>query len=117
MTPERWKRAEQLYYAARAKSPRDRTAFLTEASPDDEALRLDVESLLNEPFSAGGFLDEPVLAMAAPMFSDNAPASMIGRTIGGYHLQTLLGVGGMGEVYLARDAKLGRDVAVKILPR
>ena len=42
---------------------------------------------------------------------------MTGRSLGGYHLQSLLGAGGMGEVYRARDAKLGRDVAIKILPR
>jgi serine/threonine protein kinase len=42
---------------------------------------------------------------------------MTGRTVGGYHLQTMLGAGGMGEVYRARDSKLGRDVAIKILPR
>ena len=49
--------------------------------------------------------------------SDVAPAAMTGRTLGGYHLQALLGAGGMGEVYRARDPKLGRDVAIKILPR
>ena len=49
--------------------------------------------------------------------TDLAPATMTGRSLGGYHLQTLLGAGGMGEVYRARDAKLGRDVAIKILPR
>ena len=42
---------------------------------------------------------------------------MTGRTLGGYHLRALVGAGGMGEVYRAHDTKLGRDVAIKILPR
>ena len=45
------------------------------------------------------------------------PADMTGQSIGGYQLEVLLGAGGMGEVYRSRDAKLGRDVAIKILPR
>ena len=59
MTPERWKRIEELYHAARNRPPGERAAFLAEACPDDEALRRDVESLLNEPVSADGFLDAP----------------------------------------------------------
>ena len=51
------------------------------------------------------------------VFDEAAAIAMTGRTVGGYHLQTLLGAGGMGEVYRARDSKLGRDVAIKILPR
>ena len=116
MTPERWKRVEELYHAARTRPSGERAAFLAEACRDDEALRRDVESLLNEPVSADGFLDTPAPA-AAHIASEVTPAAMTGHTLGGYHLQTLLGAGGMGEVYRARDAKLGRDVAIKVLPR
>ncbi len=114
MTPDRWKRIEDLYHAARARPSGERVAYLADSCRDDEALRREVESLLNEPASAGGFLDTPV---AAPLLADVTPPTMTGHTLGGYHLQALLGVGGMGEVYAARDAKLGRDVAIKILPR
>src|SRR5580765_1484671 len=115
MTPERWKQVESLYQAARTRLSGERVAFLADHCRDDELLRRDVESLLNEPES-GGFLDTPARA-AAHIGSDIVPAAMSGHTLGAYHLQALLGAGGMGEVYRARDAKLGRDVAIKILPR
>ena len=117
MTPERWKRTEELYHGAHALPPSERAAFLVEACRGDEALRREVESLLSEPASAEGFFAKPALARMAPMMSDVAPAALAGRRLGGYHLQSLLGVGGMGEVYRARDSKLGREVAIKILPR
>src|SRR5262245_3005074 len=116
MTPERWRRTEELYHAARARPPEERAAFVAEASRGDDELRRDVESLLNQPVSADGFLAEPALAMADHPFTDVAPAALTGRRVGAYHLQTVLGAGGMGEVYRARDTKLGRDVAIKILP-
>src|SRR4051812_82672 len=109
MTPQRWKRVEALYHAARNQPPGERAAFLAEACPNDQALRLDVESLLNEPESADGFLEPPALA-AAHVTSEIAPAALSGRALGGYRLEALLGVGGMGEVYRARDTKLGRNV-------
>ena len=116
MTPERWQRVEELYHAADARPPEERSAFLAEACPDDHALRRDVEALLRES-SRDGFLAEPTVEMAADVVSDLALPPMTGRSLGGYHLEELLGAGGMGEVYRSRDAKLGRDVAIKILPR
>jgi serine/threonine protein kinase/Tol biopolymer transport system component len=115
-TPERWRLVEELYHEARTRPSGARAAFLVEACRDDEALRREVESLLKEPVSVIGFLDTPARA-AAHSASEVTPGDMTGHTLGGYLLQSLLGAGGMGEVYLARDPKLGRDVAIKILPR
>src|SRR6266508_469205 len=117
MTSERWRQIESIYHQAVARPEHDRTAFLREACAGDEALRQEVESLLTSPASAAGFLDRPAVAVAAQMVSDVDGSVLIGRRIGAYQIQTLLGAGGMGEVYRARDTKLGRDVAIKILPR
>ena len=54
---------------------------------------------------------------AAQMVSDTGTSSLVGRRLGTYQVEARLGAGGMGEVYRARDTKLGRDVAIKILPR
>src|ERR1043165_998799 len=114
MTPERWKRTEELYHAACALPTGERTVFLTRICAGDEGLQREVESLLDESTSDDGFL-------AAPAVPDTAigvaPAVMLGRFSGEYRLDTLLGAGGMGEGFRARDQKLGRDVAIKILPR
>ena len=83
----------------------------------DEALRQEVESLLAQPASTENFLGEPAVAMAPGLMDDPAEPTLTGQRLGVYQILDLLGVGGMGEVYRARDTRLGRDVAVKVLPR
>ena len=117
MTPERWRRIEDIYHAVLSRDVSQRTAFLNEACAGDAELRREVESLLAQTASADGLLDRPAVAMAAELVSNPQRTLLTGRRIGAYQLQTLLGAGGMGEVYRARDVKLGRDVAIKILPR
>lgn len=112
----RWKRLEALYQEASALPAAHRLAFLAEACADDEAMRRNVESLLKESESDDGFLAGPPLALPPHVVADLIPATMIGTSLGGYRLLALLGAGGMGEVYRARDPKLGREVAIKILP-
>jgi serine/threonine protein kinase len=117
LSPERWEQVEQFYHAARARAAGERAAFLDAACAGDAALRREVESLLAQTASANGFLSGPAVAVAAQMISNPTGSILTGRKIGAYQIQTLLGAGGMGEVYRARDTKRGRDVAIKILPR
>src|SRR5207249_6564409 len=111
MPAERSQQIERLYHEARERDPRERAAFLVQACAGDNALRREVESLLAEDSGVRSFLETPALE-----FVKDAGPSMIGRQIGPYSVVSLLAKGGMGEVYRARDTKLGRDVAIKILP-
>ena len=118
MEPTRWQQIERLYHEAQARPAPARAAFLAEACAGNQELRREVEVLLAQAASAHAFLDAPAVAHAPQMAGDvDASAALVGRRLGAYQIQARLGAGGMGEVYRARDTKLGRDVAIKILPR
>jgi hypothetical protein len=115
MDTDRWSRLEQLYHEAIGLDETDRDAFLTRVCGDDRALRADLESLLSEDLAPEPFLEEPAFAVGARLVVDEVP-QLSGREFGPYRLNGLLGAGGMGDVYRARDTILERDVAIKILP-
>ncbi len=138
MKVERWQRVEELFQAALEREGPERAAWLAAACEGDDGLRGEVEALLAALDEAGSFMETPAAASALPMLTDARAAqlttavgpsasatdpraampagSAVGRRIGHYDILSLLGVGGMGEVYLAYDAQLDRRIALKLLP-
>src|SRR5438093_8657922 len=104
-----------LFHEARERTPAERDAFLARGCGHAPTLRREVESLLAQP--PAGVIDTPVGALVAELVAPPVPRVATGSSVGPDRIERWLAVGGMGEVYRARDTTLGRDVAIKILPR
>jgi Tol biopolymer transport system component/tRNA A-37 threonylcarbamoyl transferase component Bud32 len=113
--PERRRRIEELCDKALDHDARQRPAFVAAACGADEGLRRDVEALLAHAQKAEGFLTASMGEVAARVLADGHETSLVDRQIGSHKILSLLGKGGMGDVYRARDTKLGREVAIKVV--
>src|SRR6476661_2998773 len=106
MTPERWRQITDVFHATLSRDTAERQPFLEEACGSDQALRVEVQAMLAAHAGAGSFGDAPVVAM-----SEEMPRLASGSAVGPYRIDRLIGAGGMGQVYAARDDRIGRDVA------
>ena len=116
MKAERWRQVNDLFQSAVERAPEERAAFLDEACHGDGDLRCEVESLLTSHERSENFIELPAYEVAPELVTNDRAGGLVGELIGHYRIESLIGVGGMGEVYLARDGRLGRKAALKLLP-
>jgi eukaryotic-like serine/threonine-protein kinase len=116
MSPERWQQVKQIFNSAITYRPEDRSLFISQACSGDEELRSEVESLIASHEQSGSFIDKPAFEAAASLLAGEKAELRPGQTIDSYEVVSFISRGGMGEVYLAEDKRLGRKVALKLLP-
>ena len=113
MNPERWQQVEKVYQEARHRSAQDRGAFLDGACRDDSDLRRKVDALLAGEGSGKGSLGAPTFTVAT--IASQKPGELTaGSWLGPYQIEAVLGAGGMGQVYRARDTRLSRPVRMAV---
>ncbi|HEX7295870.1 MAG TPA: protein kinase, partial [Pyrinomonadaceae bacterium] len=113
MTPERWQRIKFVLQSALELQPHERSSFLDAECDGDDGLRAEVESLMVSHEQASDFIEAPAYELMAESLRQNE--SIVGHELGPYRVTERVGAGGMGEVYVAEDRRLGRRVALKIL--
>ena len=116
MTPERWLQVNELFTAVIELDPAQRSPFLDQACANDPTLRREVESLISYDSHGYNLIEKAAVEVAAPLLADEQPRLRPGQVISHYEVLSLIGKGGMGEVYVAVDKQLNRRVALKLLP-
>src|SRR5438128_1748510 len=116
MTPARFQTIEEIFLAAVDQEPDQVSAFLDTACGRDAVLRREVEALLASDQRAGRFIETSSVGLATKVIQNQQADSLVGRRIGHYKISESIGIGGMGEVYLATDITAGRKAALKLLP-
>ena len=116
-TADRAQRVAEIVEEALERDPADYAAFLHQACDGDASLRAEVESLLGFRAQAQTFIEQPAIETNAELLADADGELNPGENVGPYRILSLLGEGGMGEVYLADDTSLGRQVAIKLVKR
>jgi serine/threonine protein kinase/Tol biopolymer transport system component len=116
LTPARWQQVKELFASALERAPVERSVFLDQACSGDEALRGDVEALLASDGCDDSFMETPAVAAMARSLIGEPVELLAGQRVGQYEIVRALAGGGMGEVYLARDTRLGRLAVLKLLP-
>ncbi len=119
MSPERWQQIDEILEQALDLAPESRAAFLTEACAGNASLHQEVLALLAANDNAGSFIEKPPATAIGELMADSPEQTgkLEGQTLGHYQILSLIGKGGMGEVYLAQDTRLGRKLALKLLPK
>lgn len=115
ITHARWQQIKEIFHSALERPPAERLDFLNEVCGDDTSIREEVEALLTADAGNENFLTSPAFEFAAGMLASDAAEFAAGEKVGRYEILCSLGAGGMGQIYLARDAQLGRNIALKLI--